>query len=169
MEEIKINLENLTDDERNTLMKLVERGNKVKVDDDKPKVGDVYWCYSDYGICRVNWKDCDADRNHYNLGNCFKSYEEAEFAYNQQIILTKWKRLAKKSWDGKEVDWNNYNESPKYYIYYDSDSTEKKIKISYTCTFKYENTYFSSIPSIKSAIEEIGEDNVEKYILEVED
>lgn len=44
----------------------------------KPAKGDEYWYYSDNHIGTYTWGDWDADEMRLEMGNCFKTKEEAE-------------------------------------------------------------------------------------------
>lgn len=55
MEEIKINMENLSQEEREQLLKLVMRGQKP-VEREWPQRGDLYYCFDTYGdIVCLHW------------------------------------------------------------------------------------------------------------------
>ncbi len=53
----------------------------------KPKNGEEYWYVNDlYGALTDFWDDTDSDQFRYEIGNCFKTKEEAE------LELKKWER-----------------------------------------------------------------------------
>lgn len=65
---ITLNMENLSEDEREQLMKLVEKANKMR----KPENGEQYYIiYSYGGIDLCVWCDTKEDKGRYSIGNCF--------------------------------------------------------------------------------------------------
>lgn len=172
MEEIKVNLDNLTNEERETLLKLVEKGNKTNK---KRERLEIYCCIgSDGGIVYQNddySNNNDNDDNkqynefHYRFGNYFQTKEEAEFAREKQLIYQKLKDYALEH--NEEIDWNNYNQL-KWIIRYEKDY--KEIRYSWiTDTFYINQIYFTSEKIARDAVKEIGEDNIKKYLFGVEE
>lgn len=170
MNNITVNMDNLSTDERNTLLKLIEKANKPKNKAWKPEIGERY-CYIRCDtwdmINRYNCNDDSFDKNCYKIGNCFRTKEEAEFALEKQKVITELKRFALEN-NEYELDWND-NEKSKYFIVY--NHLRNEIRIESLCYMKYggNNIYFSSMEVARKAIETIGEDRLKKYYLEVND
>lgn len=163
MNEIKLNLENLSDAEREQLMALVGKANKQKSKVWKPEYGDVYHliglgCSGDIG--KLTWYNDESDIEAYELGNVFRTEEEAKEEITRRKILTKWKRLSIESGEN-ENPWDR--EHGHYTVYFSKD----RVLIQCIVANKMSTTYFASKRSIIHAISEIGENNVKKYILEV--
>ena len=158
MEEIKVNLDNLTNEERETLLKLVEKGNKTNK---KREKFETYCFICDKGaICCEHTLDT-VNEIRYRLGNYFKTKEEAEFARKKQFIYQKLKDYALEH-NTEEIDWNNPGQF-KWFIRYDSNY--KEIRYCWTKFSIYINQiYFTSKEIVKDAIKEIGEDNIKKYL-----
>ena len=98
MEEIKLNMENLTKEEREQLLKLVEKANKKESKVWKPAYGDVYYVITcDGSICSNCWYAGEIEKRAYYLGNCFRTKEEAEFALERQRVIVELERFAKES------------------------------------------------------------------------
>jgi hypothetical protein len=162
MEEIKVNLDNLTNEERETLLKLVEKGNKTNKKRWRSKRNNKYYSISNCGdlISNIEY-GCGLDESSYQLGNYFKTEKEAEFARDKQLIYQKLKDYALEH-NTEEIDWNNLNQF-KWFIRYDSNY--KEIKYCWTRFSIYINQiYFTSKEIVKDAIKEIGEDNIKKYL-----
>ena len=163
MEEIKVNLDNLTNEERETLLKLVEKGNKTNK---KRERLETYYFISDEGaIC---WEHTLGTVNEirYRLGNYFKTKEEAEFARKKQLIYQKLKDYALEH-NTEEIDWINYNQT-KWIIGYNNDY--KKIRYYWITSLIHINQiYFTSEKIARDAVEEIGEDNIKKYLFGVKE
>lgn len=79
----------------------------------KPKEFNTYLYINSVGeISYDTWTNYGADENRYNIGNCYKTDQEARDARDAQIILTRLQRLADEmngkkmrhmDWDGKHV------------------------------------------------------------------
>lgn len=171
MEEIKVNLENLTNEERETLLKLVEKGNKTNK---KRERLEIYCCIgNDGGIVYQNdhyfnnnddYDDIKYNEFHYRFGNYFQTKEEAEFARKKQLIYQQLKDYALEH-TTEEFDWTNPNQF-KWFIRYDN----KYKKIIYTWTrysIDLNQIYFTSEKIARDAVEKIGEDNIKKYLFGV--
>lgn len=70
----------------------------------KPKTGDEYWTiYNDGSIDGNTWHDDCIDKERYEVGNCYRTEEDAEHAKKVQIARTKIKRSSNfvPDWDNK--------------------------------------------------------------------
>lgn len=163
---LKINMNNLTDEERATLLSLVEKANKPVNKVWKPDVEEeFYTLFGDGSINKLTWFN-NADRiKRYEIGNCFKTEDEAEFALERQKVITELKRYALEH-NKKEIDWSD-KEQDKYFMYYSYISF--KIIIDYTTTSKRTTTYFTSREIAEQAIKKIGKERLKKYYFEVND
>lgn len=168
MNEIKVNLDNLTEEERKQLMALVEKGNKAQSKVWKPKKGEVYWTIGGCGVLyQLIWADDRNDEDSYAFGNCFRTKEKAEFALERLKIRAELQRYADEHNEG-EIDWGNYK--PKYYIYYDYDNGSKGVGIDYVTTWRLPfQVYFTSSIIAQNAIKAVGEDRIKKYLFGVEE
>ena len=164
---ITVNMDNLTTDERNTLLKLIEKANKPKNKVWKPELNEMYYAISDVVNIFETRNNSEIDDKRHNIGNCFKTKEEAEFALEKQKVITELKRFALEN-NECELDWND-NEKSKYFIVY--NYLKNKIQVESLCYTKFggNNIYFSSMKVAKKAIEKIGEDRLKKHYFEVND
>ena len=161
MEEIKVNLDNLTNEERETLLKLVEKGNKTNKRRERLE---TYYFISDKGAICCKCALGAVNEIRYRLGNYFQTEEEAEFARNKQLIYQQLKDYALEH-TTEEFDWNSPNQF-KWFIRY--DNKYKKIIYSWTrYSIDINQIYFTSEKIARDAIEEIGEDNIKKYLFGV--
>lgn len=167
MEEIKVNLDNLTNEERETLLKLVEKGNKSPKKRWRAGDEENYYSITGDGVTIEVVEEEDAyDSNRYQLGNYFKTKEEAEFARKKQLIYQKLKDYALEH-NTEEIDWINYNQT-KWIIGYNNDY--KKIRYYWITSLIHINQiYFTSEKIARDAVEEIGEDNIKKYLFGVKE
>ena len=161
---ISIRMENLSDTEREQLMKLVEKANNnLKSGIWKPQEGEsVYICFGN-GTIYQDLYSCNY-RDYLEYGLLFQTREEAEFEVRRRKILKHWKDLSIESgeeenpWDGENQHW------VATYDYYSRD-----VVCDAHMVFRTSDIYFSSKMKIISAIEEIGEENVKKYILNIKE
>lgn len=106
IENIKIDKANLSKTELEMLEFLVAKSKGY------PQKDEIYWFLTDSGeIESTEWHGDPDDKDTYEIGNCFKTKEDAENAKNKMIILTRIKRLAKDYIDG--------DKNPDAYVYID--------------------------------------------------
>lgn len=162
---ITVNMENLSNEERTTLLSLIEKASKPKNKVWKPEENETYYYICSY--CNIE-KDTYYDiniknnihKNRYAIGNCFKTKEEAEFALERQKVITELKRFALEH-NEKEIDWSDGK--PKWLIY----SNRNHVGVKYVNLLKENNIYFTSEKITQAAIKEIGEERIKKYYFEV--
>lgn len=161
MEEIKVNLDNLTNEERETLLKLVKKGNKTNK---KRERLETYYFISDKGAICCKCASGAVNEIRYRFGNYFQTKEEAEFARKKQLIYQQLKDYALEH-TTEEIDWDNQDQA-KWLIKY--DNRDKEMKYYWVTSLIYINQiYFTSEKIARDAIEEIGEDNIKKYLFGV--
>lgn len=166
MHNITVNMDNLSTDERNTLLKLIEKANKPKNRVWKPDWGERYYMISDNGtIVNLLCTRDNTDKRTFIIGNCFKTIEEAEFALEKQKVITELKRFALEN-NGCKLDWNDDTTSKCYLCY---NHRESKIDVSFNSFLQAAVIYFSSEDIAKQAIKTIGKDRLKKYYFEVND
>lgn len=162
--EIKLNMENLTEQERDTLLGLVEKANKQKVW--KPKKDERCW-YVNVGGTAHCFDFAENYAHHKNMiaiGNCFRTCEEAEFAVEKLKVIAELKRFAEEH-NERKIDWKETYS--KYMIIYGYSS--KALLVDASIATKHNNVYFTSKGIAQQAIDTIGADRLKKYYFEVED
>lgn len=163
---ITVNMENLSQEERTALLSLIEKANKPKNKVWNPEENETYYySYSDGHIEKATCDNRNMDKNRYAIGNCFKTKEEAEFALERQKVITELKRFALEHND-KEIDWNNI-EQRKCFLSYQHD--KNIIFIDFYYSVQIYNIYFTSEEIAQAAIKEIGEERLRKYYFEVKE
>lgn len=122
-----------------------------------PQKGDHYYYITSDGniLCDI-YDDHPLDEDRRELGNMFKTTEEAKFKHEQLKVLHELEELA-----DDDQPWDNLKEH--YAIYYshlfDYISTEV-----WLVDQQVSNTYyFKSIESARAAISKIGEERLKKY------
>ena len=104
MTSINVNFENLTEDERAELERLVNKSNKSSLQGFRPHYGEKYFYIDEIG--EVNFfynRNSPYDKMCYSIGNCFKTKEEAEFEVEKLKIVAQLKCMAK-AWNTCEID-----------------------------------------------------------------
>lgn len=164
---ITVNMENLSQEERSTLLSLIEKANKPKNKVWKPESDEeYYYSYSDGTIEEATWDNLSIDNNRYTIGNCFKTREEAEFAMEKQKVITELKRFALEH-NEKEIDWNDSNKWKSRLVYNHCERSIDVVSDSYF--LQVTSIYFSSRAIARSAVKEIGEERIKKYYFEVKE
>lgn len=158
------------EEKQDELQKQINELKQVKVEEQKkkwmPEYSKEYWFVGDNGEIYMSiWGGSCHDKWRYLTGNVFKTEQEAEEHKNKLKVQAQFRNFVEKR--NEELDWENNNQE-KYFLNYSYNY--EKIIISFTWVCKYQDViYASSEQILQDAIEEIGEENVKKYVLEVED
>lgn len=146
-----------------------ETKSKVKVW--KPKKGDKYYYIGNAGsIFNCDWREDNLDEARLNIGNCFKTEEDAKHMVEKLKVIKELQDFAIENRD-EEISWeedDEYNRY-KYSIYF--DYRWESIRINWT-TVAHDspfNLYFASKEIAQEAIKKIGEDRIKKYYFDIED
>lgn len=146
----------------------IEALKKVEIEEDsgrwKPEIDSHYYMIRSDGLVVVvphKWNDSNYDNGCYAIGNCFKTWKEAEFARERLKVLAELKEFA----EPRDAEWTydqlHYFISYNYYTY--------SIHISFNRQFKapLPILYFESAKDAQEAIDKVGEERVKKYYLGV--
>ena len=127
---------------------------RVKAKEDirfKPKQNEnFYFIDGDGNIRHAFWDDNKFDNNSYNIGNCFETYKDAEFAKEQvntrlNNLIIQWKL----KYDRVELDWKD-DIVAKYFICYDYSNNKYQFGIN---TLRQSNVpYLSSSEKVLECI-----------------
>ncbi len=160
---LNLNLSNLSETDRANLLALVEKASKPRPKVWKPADNEKYYIIGHDGdVCDFNWYDDESDNGMYDIGNCFKTEEEAEFAAEAIKTYVALKRYAEEHNERKiAFDGINLN----YVITY---HTNELIVMSMRHVQNIVDIYFSSEKIAKDAIMEIGENRIKKYLFGVD-
>lgn len=122
-----------------------------------PKMGDKYWYikFNNTIGCTV-WDNLTEEFQMLEIGNVFRTQEEAEFKTEQLKVLHELEQLA----DDDQIDvYNDYH----YLLMYDFDESAVKINSIVCAGFMYGTHYFKTEKSALAAIDKIGKDRLRKY------
>lgn len=165
MDNVTIDMNNLTEREREQLLTLVakaNKGSKVYV----PEDGEKYWIILTSGtLSNYTWRGDCFDHGLLAIGNCFKTREEAKFEVERLKVIKELKDYALK-YNEHEIDWKDENKG-KWCIYYSySYST---VLSDVTSSIGLSTVYFTSSQIAGNAIKAIGEDRLKKYYFGIEE
>ena len=154
---------------------VVEEGKKYW----EPKKDEKYYYITEcgdvdnhlYSNCLVNddylYANWLLERARFNIGNCFKTKEEAEHMVEKLKVIHELQKFAFENNEGK-IDWNDTKQYKRFLVY---DTDDKEICVDYRTYVKNEpfNIYFTSFNLARQAIKTIGEDRIKKYYFDVEE
>ena len=116
-----------------------------------------YWFINSCGeVIDESWIQSIADLERRNQGNVFLTREEAEFEVKRREVVTKVRKYSR-PFNPNESNW------VPYYGYQGVNA----ICICSEKYFQYGCDYFATSKDIKTAIEEVGEEDFKKYYLGV--
>ena len=127
--------------------------------------GCEYWYIDDGGdIISDDDNDWGCDEHRFNIGNYFKTEEEALKYVDKILIYNKLKDLAERLNDGETINWNDSNQQ-KWRIYFDTSA--KRLDYEYNLTYKCLAEIYCLNPDfLDRALEEIGEEDLMKLFQE---
>lgn len=120
-----------------------------------------YYIDSSVGIEYHCNRNDNIDEWLYDIGNYFRTTEEAEFEVERLKVIQELKQFA---YDFSDKDWKN-GTSDKYIMMYDVESD--KIITDHWYTLKHFGLHFESSEDIKDAIKSVGEDRIKKYYFRI--
>lgn len=162
---ITVNMESLSEEEREQLMKIIKKSNGCKRKVWKPECDKNYWIINGFRVVNSSWDNDNVDYRRYEIGNCFKTEKEAKFALEKLKVEAELRRFAEEN-NECEIDWTDRKQN-KWLICYNYDS--KNIDTGYDNTLRTHYIYFSSKEIAKQAIKHIGEERLKKYYFRIED
>ncbi len=162
---ITVNMENLSEEEREQLMKIIKKSNGCKRKVWKPECDKNYWIINGFRVVNSSWDNDNVDYRRYEIGNCFKTEKEAKFALEKLKVEAELRRFAEEN-NECEIDWTDRKQN-KWLICYNYDS--KNIDTGYDNTLRTHYIHFSSKEIAKQAIKHIGEERLKKYYFRIED
>lgn len=149
------------------LQKQLDELKKVKEKKWIPAENELYYFVSDnlevHNADNTNRSFFDIPR--IEIGNCFKTKEEAQFVSDKIKYTLMFKHYVEEH--NEPLDWEDVHQ-PKWFIYYNYTMHYVDYDI-YIKEKQQGSIYATSKQIIEDAIAYIGKDNVKKYILEVED
>ena len=145
----------------------IEALKKVDIEEDdtrwKPEPGDTYYGINSKGnIVSNTWANWGEDNASYSIGNCFKTYEEADFMAEKLKVIAELKDFA------LTREERNKALEDGFAIYYLNANWHKDIVVDGLESCLCGELYFNTREDAREAINKVGEDRIKKYYLEVE-
>ena len=138
------------------------------IKDWKPKKGNKYYYIGSAGsIFNYDCREDILDEAHLNIGNYFKTAEDAKHMVEKFKVIRELQKFANEN-NEEKIDWKNFNQC-KYKIFYDAEDGDLYVDYSIQCESEPFGIYFTSFKIAKRAIEAVGEDRIKKYYFNVED
>lgn len=168
-EQIIIHLDNLTEEEREQFTKLLGKASEEPSKESrvwKPKKIDQYYYINDFtDVCTDTWQEAGADYKRFEIGNVYKTREEACFALERAKVKAELKRYALEHNDPEKEAWDLKNRHFGLTLKHDTkDIGQTDLRI-----FQDESaTCFTSAPIARDAIGAVGRERILKYIFGVE-
>lgn len=170
-EQITVNLNNFTEEEREQFKKLVDKGRGKSSREScvwKPKKGEVYYYINDYNVPIADfWNNVYVDKDRWKIGNIFKTEKEADFAKEKAKVKRELERYALEHNNSEKEAWNGNNFHFEIVCGY---LPKECISVS-TNTGSYcgeSITYFTSKEIAEGAIKSVGKDRILKYLFGVD-
>ena len=129
----------------------------------KPESGEDYYVIHESGriLHCANFSHVILDED-YELGNCFKTEEEAEKVVRHLKTRAKLQRIADRLNNGEKIDWKS-NNTTKYFLLFDYE--KNCIVCDFYWTYKNQGTIYCLDENFKDiAIKEIGEEELTAYL-----
>lgn len=160
MNELTINLQNVSEEDKKVLLAILEKSQKKESKVWKPKDREqCYRMYCDGEIGNIIYdSECNSCKDGLSLGFIAKTKQEL---LNKREKLKIEKRLEDfvKEYNDRTITWDGEHDN--WYIYYDFDDNE--ICLDWENNTKSNSIYFSSKEIAQFAINYIGEDRLKKY------
>lgn len=155
------NLKNTITEFNEKLKEMQRENNECSVEvEEWPQINDEYYAINDFGIInRWNYREEVADFYAFEIGNAFKTWEEAEFELERRKVITELKKYS-----------NTYN--PKvnnFCICYSYDEDDFGIYLEPLDEPDIGAHYFESEKMAEKAMKEVGEERIKKYLFGVEE
>ena len=127
--------------------------------------GCEYWYIDDDGdIQSDDDNDWGCDEYRFNIGNYFKTEDEAYKVLDKILIYNKLRDLALRLNKGEQLNWSSGNQK-KFYIYYDNQA--KRLDYGYHSTYQDIAAIYCIDPEfLEIATNEIGEEDLMKLFEE---
>lgn len=168
-ENFEVNLDNLTQKEKESFLKLIKKSETILEPTEKHwkgKQGDVYYAITSEGrIVEHIEAESVYDKQCYQFGNYFQTKEEADFTKKRQLIYQQLKDYAVKH-NEEKINWENLNQE-KAYIRFNAYIWDVEAGFTYEKK-DIGQIYFTPRVIAINAIKEIGKENIKHYLFGID-
>ena len=149
---------NLQEELKSLKERIAELEEQAKEEREFPQDGDAYWYINPLGFAfHDEWSGLISERHKIEIGNVFKTKEQADFAVEKLKVESELRKFSKPFKNGQPncniILSDNENVSTAYW---------KEIQTQ-------GSIYFESEEKAQQAIESVGIDRIKKYLFGVED
>ena len=144
---------NVQDGLKSLKERIAELEEQAKREQEFPQYGNTYWCINSYGVVSKEiWDGCDIEKDMFEIGNMFRTKEQAEFAVEKLKVEAELRKFSRPF---------TYHETNWYLIM----NFDKEVHYSYKWDDVAQGAiYFESEEKAQQAIEAVGEERIKKYI-----
>ena len=149
---------NVQDEIKALKERIVELEEQAK-DELFPQEGDDY-CYTTMlgRVCHGSWDNLNSETSMLELGNIYRTEEEAEFDVEKKKVETELLKFS------RPFEYGRFN----YYLFFNIESDNLDVQFTSYCP-PQGAIYFESEEKVQQAIKSVGEQRIKKYIFGVED
>ena len=134
----------------------------------KPKEAELYFYYDSEGLIYESIYYGDSiDERRLDLGNCFRTRQEARHMVEKLKVINELKNFALEN-NEEEIDWNNLSQR-KYVIIYDPEDQNVDVYCYWRTQYLPFNIYFTSEKIAQKAIEFVGEEKIKRYYFDIDE
>ena len=138
--------------------RIAELEELVKEEQEFPQDGDGYWYIDDYGyILSEKWGGLDFEEFRLEIGNVFKTKEQAEFSVEKLKVEAELRKYS------RPFEYGKFN----HYLFLDIDGDSFRTDFTSYCP-PQGAIYFESEEKAQEAVSTVGKERVKKYIFGVE-
>lgn len=136
----------------------------------EPKEKELYFYYDSEGLIYESvYSGGSIDKNRLDLGNCFRTREQARHMVEKLKVIKELRDFALEN-NKAEIDWKNKQQEKNIIVFvYDYEFQTVKTGLWYHTQYIPFNICFTSKEIAQKAIATIGEDRIKKYYFDVEE
>lgn len=160
-------IEEIDDETKKKIIEFAKKFREEKKDNRlwKPERGKQYFIITSDGTIAPRIATDEYICACFEMGNVFKTVEEAQFEIEKRRVKAELERYALKHNEPNREEWNEHNTH--HIIAYDEKDDE--LFIRYDTLLRNESTtFFTSQEIAVDAIKAVGEDRIKKYLFGVE-
>ena len=150
---------NLQEELKALKQRITELEELAKDEQGFPQNGDNYWYINPLGIVlRDEWLDFVSERYMIEIGNVFKTEQDAHFAVEKLKVEAELRKFS------RPFEYGKFN----YCLLFDIDGNNFRTDVTSYCPSQGA-IYFESEEKAQEAVSAVGKERIKKYIFGVED
>ena len=150
---------NLQDEIKVLKERIAELEEQAQEEQEFPQDGDEYWYLDTTGdIYNENWECFSFEKATLEIGNVFKTKEQAEFAVEKLKVEAELRKFS------RPFEYGKFN----YCLLFDIDGNNFRTDVTSYCPSQGA-IYFESEEKAQEAVSAVGKERIKKYLFGVED